>query len=152
MDLTAFPAKRTPAFQSYTDYACRAQRLSIYNNFESSWWFHFDRNISDTPAVAGEIRRCPLHVLPLVLSVLLSTAATTPSTVPPATASTAPREWRDSIRDVYIDGKLERSAQTLTSSSPRMIAVVCGEEVLLLDPETQAVSRAPKSEFTFAAD
>lgn len=66
--------------------------------------------------------------------------------------STVPREWRDSIRDVYIDGKLERGAQTLVTSSPRMFAVVCGDEVVFFDPESDAVSSAPKSAFTFAAD
>jgi len=66
--------------------------------------------------------------------------------------STVPREWRDSIRDVYIDGKLQRGAQTLVTSSPRMFAVVCGDEVVFFDPESDAVSRAPKSAFTFAAD
>src|SRR5688500_8021645 len=64
----------------------------------------------------------------------------------------APREWRDSIRDVYIDGKLDRNAQTLVTSSPRMFAIVCGEEVVLFDPESKAVSRAAKSDFAFAAD
>lgn len=80
-----------------------------------------------------------MNFLPLVLAAVVAT-------------STPPREWRDSIRDVYIDGKLERSAQTLMTSSPRMIAVVCGDEVLLLDPETQEVSRAAKSELSFNAD
>lgn len=69
-----------------------------------------------------------------------------------ATIAAGPRTWNDSIRDVYIDGRLDRNAQTLATSSPRMIAVVCGEEVLLLDPESRAVSRVPKSSFTFAAD
>jgi thiol-disulfide isomerase/thioredoxin len=64
----------------------------------------------------------------------------------------SPREWRDSIRDVYVDGAIDRSAQTLTTSSPRMIAVVCGDEVLLLDPEKEAVTRAAKSELAFKAD
>jgi Thioredoxin len=64
----------------------------------------------------------------------------------------APRTFNDSIRDVYIDGRLDRSAQTLTSSSPRLIAVLCGEDVLLFDPESKAVSKVPKSQFTFAAD
>ncbi|HEX8252814.1 MAG TPA: thioredoxin family protein [Thermoanaerobaculia bacterium] len=85
-----------------------------------------------------------MSLIALVLAAALSTA--------PATPIPAPREWRDSIRDVYIDGKLERGAQTLSTSSPRMIAVVCGDEVLLLDPETQAVARAAKSEFAFAPD
>ena len=48
-----------------------------------------------------------------------------------ATIAAAPVTWNDSIRDVYIDGRLDRYAQTLSTSSPRMIAVVCGEEVLL---------------------
>ncbi len=79
-----------------------------------------------------------MNFLPLVLSLLAAVAA--------------PREWRDSIRDVYVDGRLERGAQTLATSSPRMIAVVCGEEVLLLDPEKNAVARVPRSAFTFAPD
>jgi thiol-disulfide isomerase/thioredoxin len=78
----------------------------------------------------------------LALAALLSVLSATP----------APREWRDSIRDVHIDGKLVRDAQTLTTSAPRMIAVVCGEEVLLLDPEKQTVTKAPKSAFAFSAD
>ena len=86
-----------------------------------------------------------MNVLSLVLAALLVTNST-PTTTP------VPREWRDGLRDVYIDGRLERNAQTLSSSSPRMIAVVCGEEVLLLDPETQEVARAAKSQFTFAPD
>ncbi|HUP59067.1 MAG TPA: thioredoxin family protein [Thermoanaerobaculia bacterium] len=64
----------------------------------------------------------------------------------------APREWRDSIRDVYIDGKLDRNAQTLVTSSPRMFAIVCGEEVVIFNPESKAVSRAPRSELAFAPD
>jgi len=66
--------------------------------------------------------------------------------------SGAPREWRDSIRDVYINGKLDRSAQTMVTSTPRMLAVVCGDEVLFFDPESNVVSRTPKSGFAFAAD
>jgi len=66
--------------------------------------------------------------------------------------STAPREWRDSIRDVYINGKLERGAQTLVTSSPRMFAVVCGDEVVYFDPQTNEALRAPKSELAFSAD
>lgn len=63
-----------------------------------------------------------------------------------------PVKFNDSIRDVYVDGKLTRTAQTLSSSSPRLIAVVCGDEVLLLDPEKQSVTKAAKSDFTFAPD
>jgi thiol-disulfide isomerase/thioredoxin len=82
-----------------------------------------------------------MHLIPLVLA-LISVITATP----------APREWRDGIRDVYIDGKLERNAQTLSTSSPRMVAVVCGEEVLLLDPEKQSVALAAKAAFQFTPD
>jgi hypothetical protein len=78
-----------------------------------------------------------MHVLALVLLSVLSSP---------------PREWRDSIRDVYVDGALDRGAQTLVTSSPRMIAVVCGDEVLLIDAQTQAVTRAAKAELAFKAD
>lgn len=78
--------------------------------------------------------------MPLLALVLLSALSTTPI------------ELRDSIRDVYIDGALDRNAQTLAASSPRLIAVVCGDEVLLLDPEKLTVSRAPKSQFAFKGD
>jgi hypothetical protein len=66
--------------------------------------------------------------------------------------SLAPREWRDSIRDVYVNGKLDRSAQTLVTSSPRMFAIVCGDQVVYFDPQSSDVSSAPKSEFAFSAD
>ncbi len=79
-----------------------------------------------------------MNVFALVLLSVLSTA-------------TPARQWTDSIRDVYIDGTLVRT-QTLATSSPRMLAVVCGDEVLILDPEAKSVSRAPSSEFDFAAD
>lgn len=69
-----------------------------------------------------------------------------------ATIAAGPVTWNDSIRDVYVDGKLDRNAQTLVASSPRMIAVMCGEEVILLDPASKAVSRMARSQFTFAAD
>lgn len=82
-----------------------------------------------------------MHLIPLVLALVSVIAA------PPA-----PREWRDGIRDVYIDGKLVRDAQTLSTSSPRMVAVVCGEEVLLLDPEKQSVALAAKAAFQFTPD
>ena len=69
-----------------------------------------------------------------------------------AAIAAGPRTWNDSIRDVYIDGRLDRSAQTLTTSGPRMIAVLCGEEVLLLDPESKAVTKIDRAKFTLAPD
>ena len=69
-----------------------------------------------------------------------------------ATIAAGPRTWNDSIRDVYVDGKLDRTAQTLTGSSSRLIAVVCGDDVLLFDPESKAVSRMARAEFAFTPD
>lgn len=83
-----------------------------------------------------------MHTL-MTLATLLSMAAT---------IAAGPLTWNDSIRDVYVDGKLDRTAQTLVSSSPRMIAVVCGDEVLLFDPESKAVSRMAKAQVAFAPD
>ncbi|HVE71741.1 MAG TPA: thioredoxin family protein [Thermoanaerobaculia bacterium] len=82
--------------------------------------------------------------MPLAAMVLLSAALASPQP--------QPRVWNDSIRDVYVDGKLQRNVQTLTTSAPRMIAVVCGEEVMVFTPDAGTVSRAPKSAFTFAKD
>jgi hypothetical protein len=89
-----------------------------------------------------------MHLIALVLFTLLSATSTSDATPAPA----PPRDWRDSIRDVYVDGHLDRTAQTLTTSSPRMIAVVCGDEVLLLDPAKEAVTRAARAELAFKAD
>lgn len=64
-----------------------------------------------------------------------------------------PRKFNDTPRDIYIDGALQRSAQTLVSAdAPRVYAVLCGDEVLLFDPASKTVSKAPAAEFTFAKD
>lgn len=82
--------------------------------------------------------------MPLAALLVLSAALASP---PPPD-----RVWNDSIRDVYVDGKLQRNVQTLTTSSPRMVAVVCGDEVMVFTPDAGTVSQAPKSAFTFAPD
>lgn len=67
--------------------------------------------------------------------------------------SAAPKQWNDTTRDVYVDGKLDRNVQTLaTADGPRMIAVVCGDEVLILDPASKAVTRTTRENFSFNAD
>ncbi|HEY0139560.1 MAG TPA: thioredoxin family protein [Thermoanaerobaculia bacterium] len=69
------------------------------------------------------------------------------------TLTAEPRKFNDTIRDVYLDGKLDRTAQTLVSAdAPRVYAVVCGDEVLLFDPAAKTVSKAARSEFEFAKD
>lgn len=64
-----------------------------------------------------------------------------------------PRQWNDTIRDVYVDGRQLRGTQTLvTASGPRLVAVVCGEEVLLFDPEAKTVTQASLADFVFSKD
>ena len=81
-----------------------------------------------------------MHALALLL--VLVTAATTPAT----------RRWDDVPRDVYVDGKLDRSVQTLVTDSPRMLAFVCGDQVVVFDPAAKSVSRTSRASFSFAAD
>lgn len=69
-----------------------------------------------------------------------------------STLVSTPRTWVDSTRDVYVNGSLDRSVRTLTTDSPRLIAVICGDELLLLDPANNTVSRADTSSLAFAAD
>lgn len=66
--------------------------------------------------------------------------------------SSTPRTWNDSTRDVYVNGSLDRAVRTLTTESPRLVAVICGDELLLLDPANNTVSRADASALTFVAD
>lgn len=69
------------------------------------------------------------------------------------TLSAESRKFNDTIRDVYLDGKVDRTAQTLVSAdAPRVYAVVCGEEVLLFDPAAKTVSKASRADFQFAKD
>lgn len=69
------------------------------------------------------------------------------------TVTAEPRKFNDSVRDVYLDGKLDRSAQTLVSAdAPRVYAVICGDEVLLFDPAAKTVAKAPRAELELSAD
>jgi hypothetical protein len=63
-------------------------------------------------------------------------------------------EWRDSARDVWIDGKLDRDTQVLTCSKPRRMALVSPKlsRVAVVDLETSTVSAADRSAFRFAKD
>ena len=62
------------------------------------------------------------------------------------------RDWTDVPRDVYVDGGLDRNVQSLVTDNPRMFAFICGDEVVVFDPQSQRVSRAAKADFSFAKD
>ncbi len=80
----------------------------------------------------------------LLVSFLLS--------APVASASTT--LWRDTPRDLYIDGEIDRPAQILTAESPRRIAVFSTEmrQAVVFDLEAKRVSTMPRTTWTFAAD
>jgi len=78
-----------------------------------------------------------MHVfLALILSSVLSTPAHT---------------WNDSTRDVYVNGSLDRSVRTLTADA-KLIAVICGDELLLLDPSDNSVSTTQATSLAFSPD
>ncbi|HYM60789.1 MAG TPA: hypothetical protein VEZ11_07840 [Thermoanaerobaculia bacterium] len=62
--------------------------------------------------------------------------------------------WHDTARDVYVDGKLDRRVQTLSCSELRRLALVPPDSdgVVILDPVSKTMARAPKSVFVFEAD
>ena len=62
--------------------------------------------------------------------------------------------WRDSTRDVYVDGHLDRAARVLSAYSGKTTAVLLAgaRKALLLDRETSTFSVVPRKAFTVAAD
>jgi hypothetical protein len=71
--------------------------------------------------------------------------------------SAAPAEepaWRDSTRDVYVDGRLDRGVQVLSADSGRRLALLLpdSKKALLLDREKSTFSVVPRKAFHVAAD
>jgi hypothetical protein len=62
--------------------------------------------------------------------------------------------WRDSTRDVYVDGHLDRSARVLSAYSGKSTAVLLpgARKALLLDRETSTFSVLPRKAFAVASD
>jgi hypothetical protein len=77
----------------------------------------------------------------LVLS-LAASAAEVPSSL----------EWRDSARDVWIDGTLDRDAQVLSCADTKKLALLSPRlaRAAVVDVEGKSVASAEKSAFTFA--
>lgn len=71
----------------------------------------------------------------------------------PASGAADPT-WRDSTRDVYVDGRLERGAQVLSADSGRRLALLLPgvKKALILDREASAYSVVPRKAFRVAAD
>jgi len=62
--------------------------------------------------------------------------------------------WRDSTRDVYVDGRLDRGVQVLSAESGRRLALLLpdSKKALLLDREKSTFSVVPRKAFQVAAD
>jgi hypothetical protein len=63
-------------------------------------------------------------------------------------------EWKDSTRDVWIDGALDRSTQVLSCSGGKKLAIVSPhlERAAVVDVDAKTVATAAKTDFTFAKD
>lgn len=63
------------------------------------------------------------------------------------------RRWNDILRDVYAGPKLDRSIQTLSTTKPRMLALLPeGTAAYIVDLTSCAVTKVGKDAFTFAED
>jgi thiol-disulfide isomerase/thioredoxin len=62
--------------------------------------------------------------------------------------------WRDSTRDVYVNGHLDRAARVLSADSGKKTAVLLpgARKALLLDRETSTFSVVPHKAFAIAGD
>jgi Thioredoxin len=62
--------------------------------------------------------------------------------------------WHDATRDVYVDGRLDRGVQVLSTDGGKRLAVLLpgARKALLLDREAMAVSTVPRKAFVFTAD
>lgn len=71
-----------------------------------------------------------------------------------ASVLAADHPWRDATRDVYIDGKLDRSAQVLVEEGSRRTAIVSTQlsEALLLTTAEKTFAVVPRDAFRFSPD
>lgn len=60
--------------------------------------------------------------------------------------------WRDATRDIFVDGRLDKTAQALVSGPRTAIVSPLLEEAFLLDRETKAFQVVPRAAIRFAAD
>jgi hypothetical protein len=62
--------------------------------------------------------------------------------------------WHDSTRDVYVDGRLDRSVQILSADGGRRLAILPSDskKALVLDRDAAAFSTVPKKAFAFTPD
>jgi len=80
-----------------------------------------------------------------LLLVILSTAALAADNL------NEPKKWNDTLRDIYIDGTLDRSPQILVADKQMMIIPKSGD-ALLFDTAAKEVARVDRAQFTFNED
>src|SRR6476620_8286256 len=96
--------------------------------------------------IGGRMRMLHRAILLLLATALLATSTNVAFAEGPT--------WRDSTRDVYVDGHLDRSARVLSADGGRKTAVLLpgARKALLLDREASTFSVVPRKAFAFNAD
>jgi hypothetical protein len=66
----------------------------------------------------------------------------------------AKSEWSDTVRDVLVDGEIDRTAQVLTAGQPTRLAVISPKfsKAIILDVDKKSVGMLAKDAFKFSAD
>ena len=66
-------------------------------------------------------------------------------------AQTASITWHDSVRDIYIDNEIDRSAQFLTSDNPTRAAIISTrlDKAVVLDIDSRSLLVSPRDGFEF---
>lgn len=87
-----------------------------------------------------------LSALVLTLSISLTAAA--------ADVKIDGAAWRDTVRDVYVDGALDRPTQVLMAEGTRRLAVLSPrlDDAVIIDLEAKTSWRAPKRMFALTPD
>jgi thiol-disulfide isomerase/thioredoxin len=86
--------------------------------------------------------------------VLLLLAAATLSSLAAQSNRFATHQWHDVIRDVYVDGELDRGIQVLMCDSPRRMALLSSryQDAVVLDLGANTVNLSAKSSLHLADD
>jgi thiol-disulfide isomerase/thioredoxin len=92
------------------------------------------------------MRRKPFHLFVLLACTLALGAS--------QTDNYAILSWHDSVRDIYIDNELDRSAQFLITENPSRAALVSSklDKAIILDINAHTLFSTPKEAFKFSDD
>jgi hypothetical protein len=85
---------------------------------------------------------------------LLMLVAAMPLSLAAQTDKSALHQWHDVIRDVYVDGELDRGIQVLMCDTPRRMALLSSkyQDAVVLDLTAKTVNLSPKSSLRLSED